>query len=210
MGGYVHAVLYNGLGRYDEALAGAQLACEHDDVNILGFALVELIEAAARRATPAAATEALRELEHRALAAGSDWALGILARSRALLSDGAVAEAHYLDAIERLARTRIVVHQARARLVYGEWLRRENRRLDARAQLRVAHEMLDRIGAEAFAERARRELLATGETARKRTIETATCSLHRRRRSPGSLRRGTPTPRSAASCSSARAPSSTT
>jgi DNA-binding CsgD family transcriptional regulator len=172
MFGYVNAVLYNGLGRYDEALVGAQRACEHDDLGVRSFALVELIEAAARGASPGFAAEALRELEERALAAGTDWALGILARSRALLSTGEVADALYRDAIERLGRSRIVVHLARAHLLYGEWLRRENRRLDARDQLRVAHEMLSRIGAEAFAERARRELLATGETARKRVVET--------------------------------------
>ncbi len=96
----------------------------------------------------------------------------IEARSRALLSDGQAADALYREAIERLARTRIAVHLARAHLVYGEWLRRENRRVDAREQLRTAYEMLSRIGAEAFAERARRELLATGETVRKRTVET--------------------------------------
>lgn len=100
------------------------------------------------------------------------WALGIRARSSAMVSDGQAAESLYREAIERLERSRIAVHLARAHLVYGEWLRRENRRLDAREQLRVAYEMLSHIGAEAFAERARRELLATGETVRKRTVET--------------------------------------
>ncbi len=112
------------------------------------------------------------QLEERTRAAGTDWALGIEARSRALLSDGSAAESLYREAIERLERSRIAVHLARAHLVYGEWLRRENRRLDARAQLRIAYEMLSHIGAEAFAERARRELSATGETVHKRTGET--------------------------------------
>jgi DNA-binding CsgD family transcriptional regulator len=118
------------------------------------------------------AVDALRRLDERASVAGTDWALGILARSRALLCDGEEADGLYREAIERLGRTRIAVHLARAHLVYGEWLRRENRRVDAREQLRAAHEMFSRMGAEAFAERARRELLATGETVRKRTVET--------------------------------------
>ena len=169
---YATAVLYNGLGRYEAALAGAQRACEHDDLVFFGWSLVELVEAGARSGAHDAAAGALRQLEERTRAAGTDWALGIQARSRALLSDGQAADALYREAIERLARSRIVVHLARAHLVYGEWLRRENRRVDAREQLRIAYEMLSRIGAEAFAERARRELLATGETVRKRTIET--------------------------------------
>ena len=118
------------------------------------------------------AASALRRLEERAGAAGTDWALGILARSSALLSDGQVADALYREALERLGRCRIVVHLARAHLVYGEWLRRENRRVDAREHLRIAYDMLAHIGAEAFAQRARGELLATGETVRKRTVES--------------------------------------
>ena len=169
---YVTAVLYNGLGRYDDALARAQRACEYDDLGVRGFALVELIEAAARGTARDEAADALRELEERTLAAGTDWALGILARSRALLSAGEAADALYVEAIERLGRSRIVVHLARAHLLYGEWLRRENRRLDARHQLRTAHDILHRIGADAFAERARGELVATGETVRKRSVET--------------------------------------
>jgi len=171
-GGYFSAILCNGLGRYQEALAAAQLACEYDDLGVFGFALVELIEAAARTMSHDVGVEALRNLESRTLGAGSDWALGILARSRALLSTGPEADSLYLEAIERLERSRIVVHLARARLLYGEWLRREGRRLDARDQLRVAHEMLDKIGAGAFAERARRELRATGEAARQRSDAT--------------------------------------
>jgi DNA-binding CsgD family transcriptional regulator len=170
--GYMSAVLHNGLGRYEEALAGARTACEEDEFGVRCFALVELVEAAVRAGEPQEAAAALPDLERRTVPAGTDWALGILARSRALLADGEAAEALYLEAVERLARTRMVVHLARAHLVYGEWLRRENRRLDAREQLRVAHDMFQEMGAEAFAERARRELVATGATARERAVTT--------------------------------------
>jgi DNA-binding CsgD family transcriptional regulator len=118
------------------------------------------------------AATALDTLTQRTGAARTDWALGIEARSRALLADGDDAEALYREAIAHLDRSRIVVHRVRAQLLYGEWLRRENRRVDAREQLRVAHEAFERMGADAFAERARRELLATGETVRKRSTET--------------------------------------
>lgn len=134
--------------------------------------LVELVEAAARSGTPQLATAALERLAERTQASGSEWALGLEARSRALLAASPAAEAHYAEAVERLPRGRLAPHLARAQLVYGEWLRRENRRLDAREQLRAAHDTFSRIGAEAFAERARRELLATGETARRRTMDT--------------------------------------
>jgi DNA-binding CsgD family transcriptional regulator len=167
---YATAVLYNGLGRYEDALAAAQRACEHDDLGFFAWALVELVEAAARSGMRDVATTALARLEARTRVAGTDWALGIQARSRALLSED--ADALYREAIERLGRSRIVVHGARAHLLYGEWLRREKRRVDAREQLRTAHDMFSRIGAEAFAERARRELLATGETVRRLTGET--------------------------------------
>jgi DNA-binding CsgD family transcriptional regulator len=166
------AVLYNGLGRYQDALAAAQRACEHEDFGMVNWPLTELVEAAARGGQHAVATTALGLLEQRTRAAGTDWALGIEARSRALVADGDEADGLYREAIERLSRSRIVVHRARAQLVYGEWLRRENRRVDAREQLRAAHAAFDRMGAEAFAERARRELLATGETVRKRADET--------------------------------------
>jgi DNA-binding CsgD family transcriptional regulator len=167
------AVLCNGLGRYEAALAGARQACEHDDLCFFGWSLVELVEAGVRSGAHDAAAVALRQLEERTRVAGTNWSLGILARSSALLGNGQAADALYREAIERLGRCRIVVHLARAHLLYGEWLRRENRRMDAREQLRIAYEMLSRIGAEAFAERARAELLATGETVRKRTIETS-------------------------------------
>ncbi|TCN44742.1 regulatory LuxR family protein [Kribbella orskensis] len=169
---YATAVLYNGLGRYEDSLAAAQRACEQDDLGLFGWGLVELIEAAARSGNPEIGSGALRRLEERARAAGTDWALGMEARSRALLSDGDAADALYREAIERLTRSRIAVHLARAHLLYGEWLRRENRRLDARRQLGRAHDMFSRAGAEGFAERARRELLATGESVRKRMAET--------------------------------------
>ena len=168
----IRAVLYNGLGRYEDALAAARRASEYDDLCIHGWSLVELVEAAARSDSQEAAAVAVRQLEKRLRASRTDWALGILARSSALLQSGRAADSLYREAIERLERCRIGVHLARAHLVYGEWLRRENRRVDARKQLRVAYEMLSRIGADAFAERARSELLATGETVRKRNVES--------------------------------------
>jgi hypothetical protein len=169
---YAAAVLHNGLGHYHPAFAAAQRACEHDDLGLSGWALTELVEAAARSGRQETAAAALEALAERTRAAGTEWATGIEARSRALLSDGPAAGALYREAIGRLGRTRIAVHLARARLLYGEWLRRNNRRQDARDPLRTAYETFSRIGADGFAERARRELLATGETARKRTVET--------------------------------------
>jgi DNA-binding CsgD family transcriptional regulator len=166
------ALLYNGRGRYAEALAAAQQGCEQDDVGLFAWTLVELIEASVRSGATDATAAALDRLSERTRASGTDWALGIEAGSRALVSDRRDAEPHYREAVERLARTRGVVHLARARLLYGEWLRRENRRVDAREQLRAAHDTFSQIGAEAFAERARGELLATGETAPRRTVET--------------------------------------
>ena len=172
LAGYATAVLNNGLGRYEAAMDGAKGASDDGDFGYSSAALPELIEGATRSGKPEVASVALARLEERTLAAGTDWALGVLARSRALMSEGEDADALYREAIERLERTRIRVELARARLLYGEWLRREGRRVDARDQLRTAHEMFSRFGAEAFAERARRELLATGETARRRTEET--------------------------------------
>jgi DNA-binding CsgD family transcriptional regulator len=169
---YATAVLYNGLGRYRQALAAAQCASEHDDLGLYGWALIELVEAAARSRESQLAANALELLSERTRLSGTDWALGIEARARALLDEGQAAEDHYLEATERLGRCRIKVHLARAHLLYGEWLRRENRRIDARESLRTAYELFSTIGAEAFAERAARELLATGETARKRTADT--------------------------------------
>jgi DNA-binding CsgD family transcriptional regulator len=166
------ALVYNGQGRYAEALAAAQRACEYEDVGPFAWALVEQIEAGVRSGATHAASAALDRLSGRTQASGTDWALGIEAGSRALLSDGRDAEPLYQEAVERLARSRGVVHLARAQLLYGEWLRRENRRVDAREQLRAAYERFGQIGAEGFAERARRELLATGETAPKRTMDS--------------------------------------
>ena len=172
LAGHATAILQNGLGHYEAALEAAERACEDDDQGFVGWSLAELIEGAARCNNAEAAAAALRRLEVRAQATGTDWALGVLARSQALMSEGAAAEALYREAIERLERTRVAIHLARARLLYGEWLRRENRRVDAREQLRAAHVAFSGFGAEAFAERARRELQATGETARKRGAET--------------------------------------
>ncbi|HWX95346.1 MAG TPA: AAA family ATPase [Solirubrobacteraceae bacterium] len=170
---WASAVLYNGLGRYEDALVGAGRATEHpEDLPFFNWSLVELIEAAARSGDFARAGEALEQLSEMTSASGTDWALGIEARSRALLSEGDEAERLHREAIHRLSRTRVRVPHARAHLVYGEWLRRERRRLDAREQLRTAHEMFAAMGVEAFAQRAGRELLATGERARKRTMET--------------------------------------
>ena len=172
LAGYATAILDNGLGRYEAAMDGAKRASDDGDFGYSGASLPELVEAATRSGKPEVAAAALPRLEERTRAAGTDWALGVLARSRALMSEGADADALYREAIDRLARTRIRVELARARLLYGEWLRREGRRLDAREQLRTAHEMFSLAGAEAFAERARRELLATGETVPRRTAET--------------------------------------
>jgi DNA-binding CsgD family transcriptional regulator len=167
---WLTALLHNGHGHYGEALVAARQACEHEDVMAYGWALVELIEAGVRsRGRPDEAAAALDRLSERTRASGTQWALGIEARCRALLSDD---ESLYHESVERLAHSRAAVELARSRLLYGEWLRRENRRLDAREQLRAAHEMFSRMGAAAFADRARRELSATGETVRKRTVET--------------------------------------
>jgi DNA-binding CsgD family transcriptional regulator len=169
------AIRCNGLGRYDDALAAAERAAE--DPHGLGLSiwtLIELIEAAVRSGRPGRATGPLAQLGEIAEAAGTDWALGSHARAAAMLAEGAAAEALYLEAIERLSRIRTRGSEtlARAHLLYGEWLRREGRRVDAREQLRLAHDRLGAMGMDAFAERARRELLATGETVRKRTVET--------------------------------------
>ncbi|KRF32476.1 LuxR family transcriptional regulator [Nocardioides sp. Soil805] len=168
---YASAVLHNGLGDYRTAMDSAALACESDELPHSNFALPELVEAAVRAGRPAAAAAALDMLESRAGVSGTPWARGIAARSKALTSTGAASEEHYRDAIELLGACRIATHLARTHLVYGEWLRREGRRQDARQQLRTAHEMLSEMGAEAFAERAARELRATGEHPRKRSAQ---------------------------------------
>jgi DNA-binding CsgD family transcriptional regulator len=169
---WTSAVLYNGVGRYEDALDAAQQAGEHPEELPFAWGLVELIEAATRSGKAAHAADALQRLSKTTRASGTDWALGIEARSRALLSDDEAAEQLYREAIDRLGRTRVRWALARAHLVYGEWLRRKNRRVDARDELRTAHELLSSMGAEAFAERAARELRATGENVRKRAAET--------------------------------------
>jgi DNA-binding CsgD family transcriptional regulator len=173
VGRWLQALLCNSLGQYGEALAAAQEAARPPEVPASpGWAFVELVEAAARSGAHALAFDALEQLSETTQASGTNWALGVEARSRALVSEGDAAEALYREATERLVRTRVRVEFARAHLVYGEWLRRENRRVDAREPLRTAHDAFSRMGAEAFAERARRELLATGGTVRRRSDET--------------------------------------
>jgi DNA-binding NarL/FixJ family response regulator len=169
----VSAILFNGLGRYDRGLASAQRAAEETPhLHVTPWALTELIEAAVRTARADLAAGALERVMAATAPSSTDWGRGMEARCRALLSEGESAERLYREAIERLARTRRRPELARAHLLYGEWLRRENRRVDARVQLRAAHDQFASIGMEAFAERARGELLATGEKVRKRTIAT--------------------------------------
>ncbi len=166
---YAAAVLYNGLGRYDAALSAAVLAFEHDHLGYTPFVVHELAEAASRTGDQALVAAALQRLTERRPPTPSDWALGLEARVRALAGEG---EAAFLESISCLDRTRARVELARSRLLYGEWLRREGRRVDAREQLRVARESLLAMGAEGFADRARHELLATGEKVRKRRDDT--------------------------------------
>jgi len=166
------AVLCNGLCRYDEAVAAAtRAAYESDVLNGPGWALVELVESAVRSKQPHVAEEAVERLSEFTLEE-ADWAVGLEARCRALVTPGPDAELWYLEAIERLKRTPVRTETARAQLLYGEWLRREGRRIDARVQLAAAHEMFAGVGAEAFEERTRRELLATGERVRKRSVHS--------------------------------------
>ncbi|MFI0353262.1 AAA family ATPase [Actinomadura sp. 9N407] len=165
------AVLYNGLGHYQQALSAAQVCTRMAELWVSVWALPELVEAAMRAGDDDAARAALEDLADATRAPGTDWALGVLARSRALLSDGAAAEKLYREAIERLGRTELRPELARAHLLYGEWLRRSRQRVEAREQLRTAYEMFTAIGMEAFAGRAHRELLATGESIRKHAVE---------------------------------------
>jgi ATP/maltotriose-dependent transcriptional regulator MalT len=170
---WASAVLYNGLGHYEKAFAAAQQATDYpQDMGMSYLALVELVEAAARTGSHEAAVAAHRRLREVTEPSATDWARGVEARSHALLSGAADAESLYHEAIDRLGPTRMRLELARTHLLYGEWLRRENRRVDARVQLRTAHEMFTSMGTEGFADRASRELLATGETVRKRTAET--------------------------------------
>jgi DNA-binding CsgD family transcriptional regulator len=170
---WAKALLLNGLGKFQEAVLAARQAAEDPrELAAANWGLSELVEAAARSHDREVASNALRQLADRTRASGTDWALGVEARSRALLDEAGGAESLYREAIDRLERTRVQVELARARLLYGEWLRRQRRRLEARDQLRTAHEMFTTMSAEAFAGRAARELLATGERARKRSVET--------------------------------------
>ena len=169
---YACAVLYNGLGQHDLARDAARRAFERDPVGHGSLVVPELAEAASRTGEEALVHGALDWLSERTRATSTGWLLGIEARTRALLSDGDDADRLYRESIDHLSACAVRAEVARTHLLYGEWLRRERRRLDARDQLRVAHAMLDEMGAGAFAERARRELLATGETARKRSVET--------------------------------------
>jgi ATP/maltotriose-dependent transcriptional regulator MalT len=165
----------NSLARYEEAGSAArQAVAKTFDPWISMWALPELVEAAARAGDAEVARDGLERLAETTRPCGTDLALGIEARCRALLSDGTAADDLYREAIHRLGRTRLRPELARAHLLYGEWLRREGRRVDAREQLRTAHDMLAAIGMEAFAERARLELTATGETVRKRSVEAIT------------------------------------
>jgi DNA-binding CsgD family transcriptional regulator len=171
---WANALLHNGLGQYESALAAAQQVVQPTNRldATFNWVLPELIEAAARSGRADLAHDALQQLSEMTRAAGTNWGLGLDARSRALLSEGDLADHLYREAIERLGRTRVRGEHARAHLLYGEWLRREGRRKDARAQLRTAHRMFTDMGMAAFAERAGRELQVTGETVRKRRAET--------------------------------------
>ena len=172
---HARAVILNGLGRYAEALPPAQDAADATpELVVAGWGLVELVEAAARCDEMEVARRALERIKERNSVIATDWGLGMEARSRALVSTGDTAEGLYREAVDRLSRTQLRPDLARAHLLYGEWLRRAGRRADARGQLRTAHDMLAAIGMEGFAERARRELIATGETVRKRTVDTVT------------------------------------
>jgi hypothetical protein len=208
-----NALLNNGLANYQDAMAAAQRAVDNPELgNLPRWALVELIEAATRSGHSDIAADPFRRLAAATSASGTDWALGIEARSRALLTEGVATEPLYRESIERLDRTRVRIELARAHLLYGEWLRRERRIGDARDQLRIAHDMLEEMGMAGFAERARRELKATGATARKRAPGA---SDHRLTAQEAQIAHmagdGLTNPeRPGLACSSARAPSSTT
>jgi DNA-binding CsgD family transcriptional regulator len=162
-GEHARAVLHNGLGQFDAARSAADSASAQDEMTVSTWSLPELVEAAARSGRKEVAAAALERLAERTQAAGTDLALGIEARCRALVAEGAAADELYREAVDRLGRCRLAPDHARAHLLYGEWLRREGRQIDAREALRAAHEMLAAIGMEAFADRARDELLAAGE-----------------------------------------------
>jgi DNA-binding CsgD family transcriptional regulator len=175
---WARAVLHNGLGSYDKALAAAQRATAYEaDPGTMIWPTIEIIEAAARTGTTETATSAYRRLSEMTAASGTDWALGLQARSRALLSEREDAAHHYRESIARLACTRVGTDLARAHLLYGEWLRRGRAPTEAREQLRTAHRLFEAMGMDAFAERARRELQATGATVHRRTVATRHAEL---------------------------------
>jgi DNA-binding CsgD family transcriptional regulator len=170
---HAKAVLFNGLGRYDDALAAAESGAAHPvEMAFAMWSLVQLIEAGVRTDRTERATAALERLAQFTQASGTDWALGVEARCRGLVSEDSAAEDAYRESLERLGRTRLAMEVARTQLVYGEWLRREGRRVDSREQLRAAHDLFGAVGADAYADRARTELQATGETIRKRSVDT--------------------------------------
>ena len=205
------AVLYNGVGRYEDALLSAERAAgQPAELGLASWALPELVEAAARSGRPERGCGALARLSDMAQATATDWALGLEARSRALLSEDGAADEHYRAAIAHLERTPVRVELGRAHLLYGEWLRRARRRSHARDHLRTAHDMLTSMGPTAFGARAARELRAAGEIARTPDVDARPGSPPRKHTSRSSRRTVSPTRRSAAGCSSAPAPSSTT
>lgn len=170
---WVAAVLFNGLGRYEEAVSYAQRAADDaPEIYVSAWALPEVVEAAARTGRLQLAADSVDRFVVATQASGTDWALGIEARSRALVQEGDPAEDLYREAVDRLSRTRLRPELARSHLLYGEWLRRQKRRKDARDQLRSAYDLFSEIGMLAFTERAFRELEATGETVRKRREDT--------------------------------------
>jgi DNA-binding CsgD family transcriptional regulator len=170
---WARSLLLNGLGRYQEAMTAAERASDDTpELFVAVWAAIELLEAATRSNAPQAANRAFARIMAATAVAPTEWARGIRARSRALHSNDESADRLFREAIERLGRTRLRPELARTQLLYGEWLRRENRRVDARERLRAAHDLFTSIGMEAFAERARGELLATGENVRKRSAET--------------------------------------
>ncbi|TGB39462.1 helix-turn-helix transcriptional regulator [Mycolicibacterium peregrinum] len=168
--GYAAAVLYNGLGRYQEALTAAKRTCEFHDIGFYCWTLIELVEAAMRVGERDVAEDAVRRLERCTESSGTDWGLGVLAAARAVVADDTEAEVLFKESVERLSRTQIGVQLARTHLRYGEWLRRQKQRNSAREHLNTAYEMFTKMGATGFAERARRELTATGEKVRKQPM----------------------------------------
>ena len=208
---WASAILYNGLGDYEKALTASREASEDTPQLFLSvWALPELIEAATRSGNRELADEAMERLAASTAVSDTDWGLGLVARSRALLSEGDHAQRLYLEAISRLSRTQLRPELGRAHLLYGEWLRREGKRLEAREQLRIAHDLFSGVGMAAFADRARHELLATGEKVRKRSVETRDDLTAQEEQIAWLREKGFPTPRSGLDCSSVHERSSGT